>query len=214
MSHRDYLKVGGAGAAKKRIALLVGDGTIVRGDGDEGIASNTFIKQLRRVAADANVAGVILRVDSPGGDGVASDEILREVKLLSQKKPLVISMSDVAASGGYYISATGDPIIAYPNTLTGSIGVIYGKLNLRGLYDKLGIQKEIITRGRFADIDSDYQPLTDAGRAKLREGIDEMYKGFVSRVAESRKRKFEEIEPLAQGPRLDGISSEREWVGG
>ncbi len=204
VSHRDYLKVGGAGAAKKRIALLVGDGTIVRGDGDEGIASNTFIKQLRRVAADANVAGVILRVDSPGGDGVASDEILREVKLLSQKKPLVISMSDVAASGGYYISATGDPIIAYPNTLTGSIGVIYGKLNLRGLYDKLGIQKEIITRGRFADIDSDYQPLTDAGRAKLREGIDEMYKGFVSRVAESRKRKFEEIEPLAQG---------RVWMG-
>jgi protease IV len=204
VSHRDYLKAGGAGAAKKRIALLVGDGTIVRGDGDDGIAANTFIKQLRRVAADANVAGVILRVDSPGGDGVASDEILREVKLLSQKKPLVISMSDVAASGGYYIAATGDPIIAYPNTLTGSIGVIYGKLNLRGLYDKLGIQKEIITRGRFADIDSDYQPLTDAGRAKLREGIDEMYKGFVSRVAESRKRKFEEIEPLAQG---------RVWMG-
>ena len=204
VSHRDYLKAGGTGAAKKRIALLVGDGTIVRGDGDDGIASNTFIKQLRRVAADANVAGVILRVDSPGGDGVASDEILREVKLLSQKKPLVISMSDVAASGGYYIAATGDPIIAYPNTLTGSIGVIYGKLNLRGLYDKLGIQKEIITRGRFADIDSDYQPLTDAGRAKLREGIDEMYKGFVSRVAESRRRKFEEIEPLAQG---------RVWMG-
>jgi protease IV len=204
VSHRDYLKASSAGAAKKRIALLVGDGTIVRGDGDDGIASSTFIKQLRRVAADANVAGVILRVDSPGGDGVASDEILREVKLLSQKKPLVISMSDVAASGGYYIAATGDPIIAYPNTLTGSIGVIYGKLNLRGLYDKLGIQKEIITRGKFADLDSDYQPLSDVGRAKLREGIDGMYKGFVSRVAESRKRKFEEIEPLAQG---------RVWMG-
>lgn len=203
-SHRDYIKAVGPGDGKKRVALIVGDGTITRGEGDEEIRSATFSKILRNVAADKSIAGVILRIDSPGGDGVASDEILREVKLLSRKKPLVVSMSDVAASGGYYIASSGDPIVAYPNTFTGSIGVIFGKINLRGLYDKIGVQKDIITRGRFADIDSDYQPLTDAGRAKLREGIDEMYKGFVSRVAESRKRKFEEVETLAQG---------RVWLG-
>ncbi len=204
VSHRDYIKAIGSGDAKKRIALLVGDGAIFRGESEEGIASNTFMKLLRKVGSDKSIDGVILRIDSPGGDGVASDEILREVKLLSQKKPLVISMSDIAASGGYYIAASGDSIVAYPNTFTGSIGVIFGKLYLKGLYDKLGIQKEILTRGRFADIDSDYQPLTDVSRAKLREGIDGMYKGFVSRVAESRKRKYEEIEPLAQG---------RVWLG-
>jgi protease-4 len=201
---RDYVKAAGPGEGKKRVALLVADGTILRGEGEEGILSVSFTRLLRKVAADASVAGVILRIDSPGGDGVASDEILREVRLLSQKKPLVVSMSDVAASGGYYIASSGDAIVAYPHTLTGSIGVIYGKFNLKGLYDKLGIQKEILTRGKFADVDSDYRPLSAEGRAKLREAMDAMYQSFLARVAESRKRKVDEIEPLAQG---------RVWLG-
>jgi len=201
---RDYVKAAGPGEGKKRVALLVADGTILRGEGEEGILSVSFTRLLRKVAADASIAGVILRIDSPGGDGVASDEILREVRLLSQKKPLVVSMSDVAASGGYYIASSGDAIVAYPHTLTGSIGVIYGKFNLKGLYDKLGIQKEILTRGKFADVDSDYRPLSAEGRAKLREAMDAMYQSFLARVAESRKRKVDEIEPLAQG---------RVWLG-
>ena len=201
---RDYVKAAGPGEGKKRIALLVADGTILRGEGDDPILSVSFSRLLRKLASDASISGVILRIDSPGGDGVASDEILREVRLLSQKKPLVVSMSDVAASGGYYIASTGDAIVAYPHTLTGSIGVIYGKLNLKGLYDKLGVQKEILTRGKFADVDSDYRPLSQEGRAKLREAMDAMYQGFLARVAESRKRKVEEIEPLAQG---------RVWMG-
>lgn len=201
---RDYVKAAGPGDGKKRIALLVADGTILRGEGDEAVLSVSFSRLLRKLASDASISGVILRIDSPGGDGVASDEILREVRLLSQKKPLVVSMSDVAASGGYYIASTGDAIVAYPHTLTGSIGVIYGKLNLKGLYDKLGIQKEILTRGKFADVDSDYRPLSQEGRAKLREAMDAMYQSFLARVAESRKRKVEEIEPLAQG---------RVWLG-
>ena len=97
---------------------------------------------------------MILRIDSPGGDAVASDEILHEAKNLSKKKPLVISMSDEAASGGYYVAATGDPIVAYPNTLTGSIGVIFARFNVHGLYDKIGVSEQILTRGRYADIDS------------------------------------------------------------
>jgi protease-4 len=147
---------------------------------------------------------VILRVNSPGGDAVASDEILREVKLLSGKKPMIISMSDLAASGGYFISMTGDPVLAYPNTITGSIGVIFGKVNLTGLYSKIGVGKEILTRGRFAAIDSDAVPLDEAGRKKLREGVDSIYQAFLARVAEGRKKKPAEIEPLAEG---------RAWLG-
>ena len=212
LSYRDYLKVPSESVGiegRRRIALLIGEGAITRGGipgpfGEEGITSTGMVSQIRKLAADNSIRGVILRVDSPGGDGIASDEILREVRLLSQKKPLVISMSDLAASGGYFIAMSGDPIVAYPNTLTGSIGVIYGKANLHGLYDKIGVQKELMTRGRFADIDSDYTPLSDAGRAKLRESLDEFYKAFVSRVADGRKRPYDQVEPLAQG---------RVWLG-
>src|SRR5450759_223298 len=99
---------------------------------------------------------------------------------------------------------TGDPVIAYPGTLTGSIGVIYGKVNLKGLYDKIGVSKEILKRGRFSDIDSDYQKLSPEGRAKLRESIEFIYDGFLKRVATGRKKTQEEIDPLAQG---------RVWLG-
>jgi len=113
-------------------------------------------------------------------------------------------MSDLAASGGYFISMTGDPIVAYPNTLTGSIGVFYGRVNLFGLYEKIGVKKETMTRGRFAAIDSDYGGLNEAERAKLRNELNLFYQGFVQRVADGRKRKYDEVEPLAQG---------RVWLG-
>jgi protease-4 len=158
-----------------------------------------MIRQLRAVRDDAAIKGVILRIDSPGGDGIASDDILHEAKLLSQKKPMVISMSDLAASGGYFIAMTGDPVVAYRNTETGSIGVFFGKVNLRGLYDKLGVKKEIMKRGHFADIDTEYAPLNDEQRAKLRTEIEVFYKGFVQRVADGRRRKYDDVEPLAQG---------------
>jgi protease-4 len=209
----DYLRAGLRGTGfdpKHRIAFVVGEGTILHGSGgdalgsDEGFTSGAFIRQLREVAQDNSVKGVILRVDSPGGDAVASDEILREVKLLREKKPMVISMSDAAASGGYYVAMTGDPIVAYPNTYTGSIGVVFGKLTLRGLYDKLGITKDILTRGKNADIDTDYYPPSDTAKAKLNEIMEQIYREFVSKAAQSRKVKYEQLEPLAQG---------RVWMG-
>src|SRR4029077_817030 len=120
-----------------KIALLVGQGDITSGatndQGNDGITAAGMIRRIRQVRDDASIKGVILRIDSPGGDGIASDDILHEAKLLSQKKPMVISMSDLAASGGYFIAMTGDPVLAYSNTLTGSIGVFYGRANLRGL---------------------------------------------------------------------------------
>src|SRR5579862_3908273 len=213
VSAREYLRVPeksvGLGGTQ-RIALVTGEGGITR-DGetsgfstDDGFNSEDFDKLLRRVADDNAIKGVIVRVDSPGGEVFASAAILREMTLLGKKKPLVISMSDTAASGGYYVDITGDPIIAYPGTITGSIGVVFGKANLKGLYDKVGLTKDFLSRGRFATIDSDYEPLSPAGRQKLREGIDANYKSFVTKVAQARRRKFEEIEPLAQG---------RVWLG-
>jgi protease-4 len=123
---------------------------------------------------------------------------------LRKKKPVVISMSDAAASGGYYMAMTGDTIVAYPGTETGSIGVVFAKPNLRGLYDKVGISKSLISRGKFATIESEYEPMTEAGRQKLREGIDSEYQDFLAKVATARKKKVAEIEPVAQG---------RVWLG-
>ena len=162
--------------SKNRIAFLVGQGGITRGSpddtglSDDGITSEGFDKLLRQVGSDNQIKGVIVRIDSPGGEVTASDEIWREMMLLRQKKPLVISMSDTAASGGYYIAMTGDQVLAYPGTLTGSIGVVYGKPDLHGLYDKLGITKDTLTRGRFADIDSDYHPLDAGGAGQAARG--------------------------------------------
>jgi protease-4 len=195
---------------KSRIALVVAEGDIVRGDsndsgsGETSLTSYGFDKVLSRVANDSGIKGAIVRIDSPGGEVTASDEIWRQMNLLSKKKPTVISMSDVAASGGYYMAMTGDPIVAYPGTLTGSIGVVYGKPNLHGLYDKLGVTKNSLERGKHANIDSDYTPLSPEERAILRQGIDESYRDFVAKVAAARHRKFDDIEPLAQG---------RVWLG-
>ena len=207
---KSYLKapVASSGVVR-RIALVVGEGEISRGSGnpnsdEQGITDTAMVKLLKQAENDSSIRGVILRVDSPGGDGVASDDILHEAKNLSKKKPLVISMGDVAASGGYFISVTGDPIIAYPNTLTGSIGVIFARFNLHGLYDKIGVNKQLLTRGRYADIDSEYAPLSNEARQKIAGQIDGFYKGFVSRVAEGRKKSFDQIEPISQG---------RVWLG-
>ena len=198
--------LGGTG----RIAIVAAEGDIVTGDpSDDGsepsaLTSYGFDKVLRQVGADSGIKGVIVRIDSPGGEVTASDEIWREMNLLSRKKPLVISMSDVAASGGYYMALTGDPIVAEPDTETGSIGVIFGKPDLHGLYDKLGVTKDAVQMGKHADIDSDYTALSPDELDVLRKGVDESYQDFVNKVANARKRSFQEIEPVAQG---------RVWLG-
>ena len=207
---RSYSKAAAADpTGRPRIAYVTGDGEITRGNpgedpSDSGITAFGMVKQLREVANDSSIKGVIVRVDSPGGDGIASDDILHEMKVLSKKKPVLISMSDLAASGGYFIAMTGDPVLAYSNTLTGSIGVFFGKVDLRGLYDKIGLKKELLTRGRFAAIDSEYKPLTSEEREKVQKEIQVFYKGFVQRVAEGRKRPYDQMEALAQG---------RVWLG-
>jgi protease-4 len=213
LSSRDYMKVSASSLGLEggpRIAFLVGQGDITRGsssdDGysEDGITAEGFNKLLRRVGSDASIRGVIVRIDSPGGDAVASGVIWREMNLLSKKKPLVISMSDAAASGGYYVAMTGDPIVSYPGTFTGSIGVVFGKPDIRGLFDKLGIGVDWLSRGKFADIDSEFVPLSPAAREKLWQGIEVSYKDFVSKVATARRRPYDQIAPLAEG---------RVWLG-
>ena len=210
----DYNKVsleslGLAGGSK--IALVYAVGDILRGDDDispfsggQSLGSDSICRVLREVGEDKSLKGVIVRIDSPGGDSIASDQIWREMNLLSKKKPMIISMSDVAASGGYYMAMSGDPILAYPTTYTGSIGVVFGKMSLKGLYDKIGVNKEIISRGKNAEIDTDYRRFTPAEREKVVGDIREVYRDFVEKVAQARKRPHEEIEALAQG---------RTWLG-
>jgi protease-4 len=194
-----------------RIALVVGEGEITRGgensnwdDEDAGITSGGFTKLLRQVGDDSSVRGAILRINSPGGDGIASDDILHAAEELSHKKPVVISMGDLAASGGYFIGMTGDPIVAYPNTITGSIGVVFLKPDIHGLYDKLGIHVDILQRGQFAGLYSIATPPTPAEQDKLTSQVEDFYHAFLTRVAAGRKKPYETIEPLAQG---------RVWLG-
>jgi protease-4 len=210
IGHREYQKSLGGPRSGPKVAFLVGEGPILRGNSSDGwtdieeIRSEAFIRLLRDIGKDEEVRGVVLRVNSPGGDAIASDEILREVRNLSKKKPLIVSMSDLAASGGYYIAMTGDPVLAYATTFTGSIGVVFAKPDIGGLYDKLGINVETLIRGRNADIDALHKPMSAAARAKLREGIDQTYRTFLERVAAGRHKNTAEIEPLAQG---------RVWLG-
>lgn len=184
-----------------RVAFFVAEGDIMRGGGmgNGVLGSREFIRYAQQLEKDSSYKAVVLRIDSPGGDSVASDELLAAVKRLSKAKPVVISMSDVAASGGYYMAVTGDKIFAYPGTITGSIGVVYGRPNLKGLYEKLGLTVDTMQRGKNADIDSLHKPLSEVARQKLREGVDASYTSFVGHVAEGRKAKVEEIEALAQG---------------
>jgi protease-4 len=207
---RDYAKVPVTGFdGPSRIAVIAGDGEILSAGAaqtfsEAGMTGPGMAKILKQVADDNSIKGVILRVDSPGGDAIASAEILHAAQLLSAKKPLIISMSDYAASGGYMMSMTGDRVLAYSNTLTGSIGVFFGKLTLRGFYDKIGLNKFLLTRGRWASIDSEYTPLSADERTRLQRELNLYYKGFVQRVAEGRKKDYNVVEPLAQG---------RVWLG-
>ncbi len=197
----------------KTVAMFHAIGTISSGEswtdpfggGSEVLGADTFESQLERLRDDDSIDGVILRIDSPGGDAIASDKMLRAVRRLREEKPLVVSMSTLAASGGYYIASVPDaPIVAYPGTYTGSIGVFTIHFNLKDLYGKLGITKEILTRGRFAAIESDYKALTAEEREKLARYVDDIYDAFVANVSEGRGIPPEAVHPLAQG---------RVWIG-
>jgi protease-4 len=186
-----------------RVALLVAEGMIRGGRRParlgRGVASAAFVDAIREARDARRVSAIVLRVDSPGGSGLASDIIWREVLLAREKKPVIVSMGDVAASGGYYVAMPADRIIAEPGTLTGSIGVIAGKFNLRGLYDLLGFAKETLDRGARAGAQSDYRPFTDEEREKLQREVQAYYDDFVDKAARGRALPRETMESIARG---------------
>jgi protease-4 len=187
-----------------RIALIPAEGLIRvgktrRSQLGRSVAAGTFVDALRRARDDDRISAIVLRVNSPGGSGLASDLIWREVRLARRKKPVVVSMGDVAASGGYYLSMPANWIVAEPGTLTGSIGVIAGKFNFRGLYEFLGLAKETIDRGARAGAQSDYRPFTKEERLKLQLELQAFYDDFVEKAAEGRKLEKAALETVARG---------------
>jgi protease-4 len=173
-------------SGKSRIALLFASGVIVTGKGGtsmfggDSIGSTTFVDAIRQADKDSKVKAIVVRVDSPGGSALASDLIWNELRRC--KKPVVASMSDVAASGGYYISVAAKKIYAQPGTLTGSIGVVGGKLALGGLYDKIGVTTEVISRGANAGIFSSTKPFSKSERKAMEALMTETYDQFLNRV--------------------------------
>jgi protease-4 len=182
-----------------RIAYVVARGAIHRGSGSRGIASDSMRGVLEALGRDDRVRGVVLRIDSPGGDGLASDLLWRAVAQLAREKPVVASMGDVAASGGYYIACAADAIFAEAGTLTGSIGVVGGKANLEGLYRRIGIGRDAVERGARAGLLSEARGFTPDERAALRDDMAALYATFVARVAEGRGLTLAAVERVAQG---------------
>ena len=194
-------------ARRQTVAVIYASGDIVTGGGGSDfitgtrfIGSERMIRLLRRVREDDDIKAVVLRIDSPGGSGLASDQIWHELNRLHESgKPLVVSTGNLAASGGYYLACRADTIVANPSSIVGSIGVFGGKVNLSGLLDKLGIDTESITRGENATTLSLLHPLTDRQRENLQRHIDTMYDVFVSRVAESRGMTTAQVDSIGQG---------------
>ena len=193
----------------RSIAIVYGSGTIVRGKSSEGglfseetMGSGTIVRALRKAHEEKSVKGIVFRIESPGGSMLASEEILREVKRCTEgddRKPIIVSMSDVAGSGGYYIGCMADTIIAQPGTITGSIGVITGKMTYNRLQGKLGISTETLTRGRHADMWGGHRSFTDEEWEKLHRDVDHYYRTFLERVAEGRGMDTSEVSEVAQG---------------
>ena len=190
--------------AENQIALIYADGPILPNI-DSFLASmpaitpETLKEAFEKARTDDSVQAVVLRVDSPGGSALASDLIWREVMLTQREKPVVVSMGDVAASGGYYIAMAAGTIVAHPSTLTGSIGVFGGKLNMKGFYNKVGLTKEIISHGQNATLYSDYGGFTPTERERVEKMMQTVYKDFVSKAAAGRNKSFGEIDEIAQG---------------
>jgi len=213
ISHAKYVKTppSSLGLNKgKKIALLYGVGPIFTGEGAYSImGSRTVVRWIRKARKDDSIKAIVFRVDSPGGSAVASDSIWREVSLAKKEKPFVVSMSDMAGSGGYQVSMAAHKIIAHPQTLTGSIGVIFAKFNMGKLYEKLGISGEKISFGDKSDILTTFRKSTDAERAFLKEMILDTYDNFITKAANDRSMTKEEIDKIGKGRVWTGSQAQK-----
>jgi protease-4 len=218
ISAAKYLKTledGSRRGGRQRVALIGGLGPILTGSSNEVwenfMGSETVAARLRQVRKEKEIRGVLFRIDSPGGSAVGSDKIWREVRLLEKEgKPVVVSMAGVAGSGGYYISMGARKIVAQPSTITGSIGVIFGKFNLRGLYeDWLGINFDEIKLAENADIFSKFHSLTEQQKEQIRSWMEDIYNNFVRKAAEGRGMTFTDLELKAHGRIYTGAQARK-----
>jgi protease-4 len=192
-------------AIPPKVAVIFATGSILEGESGNNfllgdiMGSETIANAIRSAREDKTVKAIIFRVDSRGGSGMASDVILREIIRTKGKKPFIVSMSDVAGSGGYWISCAADTIVSLPGTYTGSIGVISGKFSFQSLYEKIGFTKEVVKRGSHADFFTTTRQFTDEEREVVKRQIKEFYDEFVKRVSEGRKMSYEQVDAVGRG---------------
>ena len=194
---------------KEKVAVIYAQGEIQSGEGSETvIGSERISKAIRKARKDEKVKAIVLRVNSPGGSALASDVIWREMKLANEEKPVVVSMGDVAASGGYYIACASDKIYASPNTITGSIGVFGIMPNIEELMtDKIGITFDNVKTNKFADLGSVNRPLTQEEYDIIQKGVVDVYNTFTSKVAEGRDMSQENVDDIGQGRVWSGTNA-------
>jgi protease-4 len=201
---RDY-----KGLARDKIAVIYAYGDVVMGNRGEGsISSERISKAIRKARRDSTIKAIVFRVNSGGGSALASEVIWREVDLAADVKPVVASMGDVAASGGYYIVAPADTIIANPNTITGSIGVFSVLPNAQKFFNnKLGINMDVAKTNPYADIGNPFRPLKDEEEELLRFSVEKIYDTFVSHVSEGRNMTWDEVDAIGQGRVWSGTNA-------
>ncbi|MCB0410700.1 MAG: signal peptide peptidase SppA, partial [Flavobacteriales bacterium] len=187
--------------SKNQIAVVYASGEIVSGESkNELMGSETISQAIREARLDKNVKAIVLRVNSPGGSALASDVMWREVVLAKQAKPVIVSMGDVAASGGYYISCAADKIIASEKTITGSIGVFGVIPNAQGLFtNKFGITFDRAKTNKHSDIMTIFRPLTGDEKDIIQIGVEKIYDDFIGKVAEGRGMTKEQVDSIGQG---------------
>lgn len=182
-----------------RLAVMELHGAV--GDAQNGIDGDKVVRQIKKLEKDDDIKGIVLRIDSPGGAVAPSQEIYRALMHVREvkKKPVVVSMGNLAASGGYYIAAAANWIVANPGTLTGSIGVIFQHFNVRGLLETVRVEQTTFKSGKYKDTLSPFRPVGDQDREEIQGLSDDVYKQFIADVAEGRKSTPEKIAPLAEG---------------
>ena len=209
----DYAKLPtplkGKGLSKNKIAVIYASGNIIMGSATDGeIGSDGISRVIREARRDSTIKAIVLRVNSGGGSALASEVIWREMVLAKKVKPVIVSMGDVAASGGYYIAAPADTILADPTTITGSIGVFGMYFNLKnGMNNKLGINVETVSTNKHSDFGSMYRPLTAEERAVAQLGVEDIYQSFIGHVAEGRNIPVARVDEIGQGRVWSGANA-------
>jgi protease-4 len=199
------------GLANDKIAVVYAMGSVIMGEGEEGsIGSDRISRAIRNAREDSTIKAIVFRVNSGGGSALASEVIWRELKLASETKPVIASLGDVAASGGYYIVAPADTIVASPNTITGSIGVFGLFFNAKEmLNEKLGVHVDVAKTHQYSDMGSPFRSMTAREREVFKKGIEDVYDTFIERVADGRGMTKEKVDEIAQGRVWSGMDAKR-----